>query len=71
MTLARYCKDMLTHPLLQNKTLDVVYLDTTYMDPVYRFPPQREVIEWVVGEVLSFTRDTLIVCGSYTIGTLF
>ena len=67
----RFDRSMLNHPLLVNKSFDVVYLDTTYFDPAYEFPPQRDVIEFMVEEVQKFTSDTLIVCGSYTIGQIF
>ena len=64
----RYNATMLSHPLLLHKPLSVLYLDTTYCDPLYKFPAQEDVIQYMVGQVLQFTRDTLIVCGSYTIG---
>ncbi|KAL5265521.1 hypothetical protein ACHWQZ_G006293 [Mnemiopsis leidyi] len=64
----RYDRSMLEHHLLKGKSLDVLYLDTTYMDPLYRFPPQKDVIQFISDRVREFTPDTLIVCGSYTIG---
>lgn len=51
-----------------NPTYD---LFCSYCDPTYAFPPQGEVIDFTVSLVLrelQRTPDTLIVCGSYTIG---
>ncbi|KAI8819669.1 uncharacterized protein EV422DRAFT_620962 [Fimicolochytrium jonesii] len=40
----------LTHPLLRDRHIDIVYLDTTYCGPSHRFPPQ----DLVVGAVTDF-----------------
>eukprot|EP00878_Enallax_costatus_P029508 GHUV01032002.1.p2 GENE.GHUV01032002.1~~GHUV01032002.1.p2 ORF type:complete len:503 (+),score=218.02 GHUV01032002.1:4005-5513(+) len=48
----------------------VLVLDTTYADPAYCFPPQQEVLDWVLRAVKaeSFNPRTLFLFGSYTIG---
>ena len=45
-------------------------LDTTYCDPQYTFPPQSEVLDFVVDAVKAetFNPNTLFMFGSYTIG---
>ncbi|KAJ9122410.1 hypothetical protein QFC22_001833 [Naganishia vaughanmartiniae] len=40
----RACPEMVLHPAIKDKKLDVVYLDTTYLNPHYCFPPQPLVI---------------------------
>ncbi|KAJ9093573.1 hypothetical protein QFC19_008302 [Naganishia cerealis] len=40
----RACPEMVLHPAIKDKKLDVVYLDTTYLNPQYCFPPQPLVI---------------------------
>ncbi|KAH9496897.1 DNA cross-link repair 1A protein [Bulinus truncatus] len=67
----RACIEMEQYKMLQNVTISELYLDTTYCDPSYAFPPQIEVIEFVVELVLNHVTEkpnTLIVCGAYTIG---
>ncbi|KAL3863151.1 hypothetical protein ACJMK2_004920 [Sinanodonta woodiana] len=59
------------YPVLQNDKIRTLYLDTTYCDPAYTFPPQQDVIDFVVNLVLNARSEnpkTLIVCGAYTIG---
>ncbi|CAO1639091.1 unnamed protein product [Sympodiomycopsis kandeliae] len=34
---------LLSHPLIKNSHLDIIYLDTTYLNPRYCFPAQEEV----------------------------
>lgn len=48
----------------------VLILDTTYCHPKYCFPPQKDVIQYVVDVVLSneFPSDTLFLFGTYGIG---
>ncbi|WIA30015.1 hypothetical protein OEZ86_000112 [Tetradesmus obliquus] len=48
----------------------VLVLDTTYADPSYCFPPQQEVLQWVLRAVQaeSFNPRCLFLFGSYTIG---
>lgn len=62
---------MMEHPQLLGLTIHELFLDTTYCSPHYDFPPQSEVIGFAVEKALSaLTSDpqTVIVCGSYTIG---
>ncbi|XP_053202204.1 DNA cross-link repair 1A protein-like [Panonychus citri] len=56
---------------LTEKPIDQIYLDTTYCDPNYKFPAQDETLQ----AILNITKDhlekykqTLIVCGTYSIG---
>lgn len=41
----RACPKHVSHPMIQGKRLDLIYLDTTYLDPKYCFPPQQMVID--------------------------
>ena len=61
--------------MLRNKIgetpINELFLDTTYCDPKYTFPPQNDVIDFVVKTARRFLEEnkrTLIVCGAYTIG---
>lgn len=58
-------------PMLQNINIDTVYLDTTYLDSYYKFESQEIVINLgvkTIQEELKKYPDSLIICGSYTIG---
>ncbi|XP_064615380.1 DNA cross-link repair 1A protein-like [Liolophura sinensis] len=57
-------------PIVKNK-IHTLYLDTTYCDPTYTFAEQQEVIDVAVSlvmDAMSKNPNTLVVCGSYTIG---
>ncbi|KAI5452531.1 DNA cross-link repair protein PSO2/SNM1 [Naganishia albida] len=41
----RACPEMILHPAIKDKKIDVCYLDTTYLNPQYCFPPQPLVIQ--------------------------
>ncbi|XP_046548367.1 DNA cross-link repair 1A protein-like [Haliotis rubra] len=59
------------YPPLVGTKIHQLYLDTTYCDPVYTFPSQSEVIKFAVSFVKKHVEacpNTLIVCGTYTIG---
>lgn len=67
----RACEEMQSYPVLRNAHIHTLYLDTTYCDPKYRFPPQHDVINYVVKvtkDVLSRDPKTLVVVGAYSIG---
>lgn len=67
----RACEEMRSYPVLRNARIHTLYLDTTYCDPKYRFPPQQDVINFVVKvtkNVLSRDPKTLVVVGAYSIG---
>ncbi|RNA12385.1 DNA cross-link repair 1A, partial [Brachionus plicatilis] len=56
---------------LRNLTIDTIHLDTTYCDSYYKFVPQKKIISIgveLVRKELGKQSNTLIVCGSYTIG---
>ncbi|XP_066914790.1 uncharacterized protein [Clytia hemisphaerica] len=58
-------------PLIKSRPIDCLYLDTTYCKPEYSFPPQNDVIEFVVKTARRYLKEnpkTLIVCGTYSIG---
>ncbi|CAD6263884.1 unnamed protein product [Miscanthus lutarioriparius] len=64
-------KSMQLHPLLQRGRVNLVYLDTTYCHPKYTFPPQEDVIDFVVRTARRYLKKqpkTLIVVGAYSIG---
>ncbi|KAL6650684.1 hypothetical protein ACP70R_009609 [Stipagrostis hirtigluma subsp. patula] len=67
----RASKSMQLHPLLQRSRLHLLYLDTTYCNPKYKFPPQEDVIDFVVRTAQRYLQKqpkTLIVVGAYSIG---
>ncbi|KAG0525585.1 hypothetical protein BDA96_06G069000 [Sorghum bicolor] len=67
----RASKSMQLHPLLQRGRVNLVYLDTTYCNPKYKFPPQEDVIDFVVRTAQRYLKKqpkTLIVVGAYSIG---
>ncbi|XP_059159126.1 uncharacterized protein LOC131943136 [Physella acuta] len=67
----RASTEMENYVMLKDVVISELYLDTTYCDPSYAFPPQHEVVNFAVTLVLKHVKDnpnTLIVCGSYTIG---
>ncbi|XP_052226027.1 uncharacterized protein LOC127841335 isoform X2 [Dreissena polymorpha] len=67
----RASRSMECYTELCNVKVNALFLDTTYCDPQYVFPPQEEVIQFAVKlakEARAKNRNTLIVCGSYTIG---
>ena len=62
---------MLSMPQLKGLVIHTLHLDTTYCDQKYVFPTQEEVIDFVVDRVkraIAIKPDTLVLCGSYTIG---
>ena len=62
---------MIENTLLQNINIDQVYLDTTYLDSYYKFESQDIVIKLgvkTIKEELKKYPDSLVICGSYTIG---
>ncbi|TKW04151.1 hypothetical protein SEVIR_7G090400v4 [Setaria viridis] len=67
----RASRSMQLHPLLQRGRVNLLYLDTTYCNPKYKFPPQEDVIDFVVRTArryLTKQPKTLIVVGAYSIG---
>ncbi|KAK9863457.1 hypothetical protein WJX84_005818 [Apatococcus fuscideae] len=68
---SRCRKEMQQEACLQplRGSLDLV-LDTTYCDPQYTFPPQQQVLQFVVDAVKAeaFNPRTLFLFGTYTIG---
>ncbi|XP_047064380.1 DNA cross-link repair protein SNM1-like [Lolium rigidum] len=67
----RASKSMQLHPLLQTGRINLLYLDTTYCNPKYKFPPQEDVIDFVVRTAQRYLKKqpkTLIVVGAYSIG---
>lgn len=68
----RLVENMQLNPFLQEfrKTKPILVLDTTYCNPKYCFPPQSDVIRFVVDAVKSeaFSQDVLFLFGTYTIG---
>ncbi|KAM0902516.1 hypothetical protein ACQ4PT_019252 [Festuca glaucescens] len=67
----RASKSMQLHPLLQAGRINLLYLDTTYCNPKYKFPPQEDVIDFVVRTAQRYVKKqpkTLIVVGAYSIG---
>ncbi|KQJ82354.1 hypothetical protein BRADI_5g08550v3 [Brachypodium distachyon] len=67
----RASKSMQSHPLLQTGRINLLYLDTTYCNPKYKFPPQEDVIDFVVRTAQRYLKKqpkTLIVVGAYSIG---
>ncbi|XP_048557237.1 DNA cross-link repair protein SNM1 [Triticum urartu] len=67
----RASKSMQLHPLLQTGRISLLYLDTTYCNPKYKFPPQEDVIDFVVRTAQRYLKKqpkTLIVVGAYSIG---
>ncbi|XP_062185777.1 DNA cross-link repair protein SNM1 [Phragmites australis] len=67
----RASKSMQLHPLLQRGRINLLYLDTTYCNPKYKFPPQEDVIDFVVRTAQRYLQKqpkTLIVVGAYSIG---
>ncbi|XP_005097518.1 uncharacterized protein LOC101851577 [Aplysia californica] len=63
--------EMEQYQVLKNAVISELYLDTTYCNPSYAFPPQVDVIDFVVSLVAKHMKanpQTLIVCGAYTIG---
>uniref|UniRef100_A0ACD5UAZ5 Uncharacterized protein n=2 Tax=Avena sativa TaxID=4498 RepID=A0ACD5UAZ5_AVESA len=67
----RASKSMHLHPLLQSGRINLLYLDTTYCNPKYKFPPQEDVINFVVRTAQRYLKKqpkTLIVVGAYSIG---
>lgn len=62
---------MLTNPFICLKPIHTVYLDTTYCDPKYTFPPQCDVVDFVVETTRKYLEEnnkTLLVCGTYSVG---
>ena len=62
---------MLKLPPLTRGRIDTLYLDTTYCKPAYKFPPQDQVMEFVVDTAHHYLKEnarTLMVCGTYSIG---
>ncbi|PUZ46965.1 hypothetical protein GQ55_7G125300 [Panicum hallii var. hallii] len=67
----RASRSMQLHPLLQRGRINLLYLDTTYCNPKYKFPPQEDVIDFVVSTARRYLKKqpkTLIVVGAYSIG---
>ncbi|XP_019859070.1 PREDICTED: DNA cross-link repair 1A protein-like [Amphimedon queenslandica] len=67
----RLSHSMIDHNFFLTTPIDTLFLDTTYCSARYDFPPQDDVISFVVNIVLERMvkdPDTLIVCGAYTIG---
>ena len=67
----RAATSVIENPMLQCINIDVVYLDTTYLDSYYKFEPQDVVIAVGVKTIkdeLKKYPNSLIICGSYTIG---
>ncbi|GJN03069.1 hypothetical protein PR202_ga20473 [Eleusine coracana subsp. coracana] len=67
----RASKSMQLHPLLQRGRVNLLYLDTTYCNPKYKFPPQEDVVDFVVRTAQRYLQKqpkTLIVVGAYSIG---
>lgn len=64
-------QSVIVDPILNQVKIDTVYLDTTYCDSYYTFTPQKKIIQMgidLVKQELKKYPQTLIVCGSYTIG---
>ncbi|KAL6843449.1 hypothetical protein ACP4OV_026771 [Aristida adscensionis] len=67
----RASKSVQLHPLLQRGHVNLLYLDTTYCNPKYKFPPQEDVIDFVVRTAQRYRQKepkTLIIVGAYSIG---
>eukprot|EP01018_Ginkgo_biloba_P017842 Gb_02140 [translate_table: standard] len=67
----RACKEMQNYAVFRDSCINILYLDTTYCNPKYRFPPQKDVINYVVKVTKNaLLRDTktLVVVGAYSIG---
>ncbi|KAF8667307.1 hypothetical protein HU200_052981 [Digitaria exilis] len=67
----RASRSMQLHPLLQKGRVNLLYLDTTYCNPKYKFPPQEDVIDFVVSTAQRYIKKqpkTLVVVGAYSIG---
>jgi DNA cross-link repair 1A protein len=67
----RAAECVIFNPMLSNIKLDMLYLDTTYCDAYYKFERQEKIISLGVSTIVSELKkypQSLIVCGSYTIG---
>ena len=67
----RASPDMEKDFYLIEKPIDQIYLDTTYCDPNYKFPAQSETLNAILDITknhLKKYKQTLIVCGTYSIG---
>lgn len=67
----RASQTVINDKMLQNISIDTLYLDTTYCDSYYKFECQENIIalgvKTVCDELLKYP-NSLIICGSYTIG---
>lgn len=62
---------MLINPFICSKPINTIYLDTTYCNQKYTFPPQSDVIDFVVQTTRTYLKEnkkTLFVCGTYSVG---
>ncbi|CAF0851124.1 unnamed protein product [Brachionus calyciflorus] len=67
----RASNELVQNFIARNYRIDTIHLDTTYCDSYYKFVPQSKIISIGVDLVrreLSKMPNTLVVCGSYTIG---
>lgn len=67
----RASEELVENAVFKKIAIDVIYLDTTYLDSYYTFLPQSKIVALgakVAKNELRAKPNTLIICGTYTIG---
>ncbi len=67
----RASDELIDNAVFKAIKVDLIYLDTTYLDSYYTFLPQEKIVALgvqVARNELRAQANTLIICGTYTIG---